>query len=102
MINYFAGMNGRRFLSRHDKLLRLFYYLNQNAMTEENDVPLRAYTSKELAALYGVNLRTLYRWLKPYWQEIGPRIGYIFSILQVKIIFQSLGWPKIKKGGSRE
>jgi hypothetical protein len=66
-------------------------------MIEENPVPLRPYNSKELAAFYGVNSRTFYRWLSPYLQHIGPRSGRFFTQLQVEIIFQALGRPKVKR-----
>lgn len=47
----------------------------------------------ELAAMYGMDKRTLARWLKPFEKEIGPRLGYSYTPKQLQIIFKRLGKP---------
>lgn len=60
-------------------------------MTKQNYQ--RPYTTRELANLYNVNERTFKRWIEPFADEIGERIGNFFSIRQVAIIFEKLGCP---------
>jgi transposase len=60
---------------------------------EYDGIPLRAYSVKELAALFDVSRPTLVRWLKPYKSQIGKRIGHFYTLKQVEIIFKSIGWP---------
>lgn len=64
-------------------------------MTIRNDsnLPLKPYTMKELALLYGVCKRTFKKWLQPYEREIGNHNGRFLTIVQVKIIFSKLGLP---------
>ena len=65
-------------------------------MKSEQNAPLRPYSTKQLAALYGVNVRTIERWIESQQAEIGPRIGNLYNPLQVEIIFTFNGWPKVK------
>jgi hypothetical protein len=53
------------------------------------------YAPGELAALYGVSLKTLNKWLKPHRDKIGSRpVGtYFYNVKQVKIIFDAIGDP---------
>lgn len=46
---------------------------------------------KELAQSYGVSRRVFHTWIQPFISDIGPRRGYYFTTLQVKIIFEKLG-----------
>lgn len=50
----------------------------------------RAMTLKELADRWDVSVRTVRKWLKPFEEEIGPRIGNIYSPHQVEIILSKL------------
>jgi len=59
----------------------------------ENNVPLKPYTMKELAMLYGVCKRTFKKWLTPYEKEIGDHNGRFLTIAQVKVVFNKLGLP---------
>jgi len=68
-------------------------------MTEESNAPLKAYNAKELAAMYGIDSRTFSRWVNDYKDEIGPKSGRLYNILQVEIIFQMLGRPKVRRAG---
>lgn len=47
-------------------------------------------TLKELADRWGVSYRTARKWLKPFEEDIGPRIGNVYSPHQVKIILEKL------------
>lgn len=62
-------------------------------MTDNNYAPLQLYTMKELAALYGIDRKTLYRWLKPHKALIGLKPRHRPNILQVKIVFRLFGRP---------
>jgi hypothetical protein len=54
---------------------------------------LKVHTLKEIATMYGVSDRTLKKWLIPFDDKIGKKVGWYYSVNQVKIIFQSLGLP---------
>lgn len=54
---------------------------------------LTVLTLKEIATLYGVSDRTLKKWLIPFDEKIGKKVGWYYSVNQVKTIFQSLGLP---------
>lgn len=49
----------------------------------------------ELSRIYGVDFRTFKKWIVPFQDKIGLRIGRFYTVLQVKIIFDSLGTPGI-------
>lgn len=65
-------------------------------MLEQNSAA-KPYTTKQLADLYGVSLKTLRKWLKPYREEIGQRNGHFYTCKQVETIFNSIGLPPEKK-----
>ena len=50
----------------------------------------RTMTLKELAVRWDVSVRTVRKWLKPFEDEIGPRVGKMYSPHQVKIILSKL------------
>ncbi len=58
-------------------------------------VYLKPYTVKELANMYGVERRTLNKWLEPFNNEIGERSGRFYTVLQVRTIFSRLGLPGV-------
>jgi hypothetical protein len=60
---------------------------------DENGMPIRAYTLKEIASLYCVSKITFKKWLKPFEKDIGKRIGHFYSVKQIKIILEKLGTP---------
>jgi hypothetical protein len=65
---------------------------------ENEDVDIRPYTHKQLAAMYNTTGRTFKTWLEKFKDELGERTGHYYSIKQVKIIFSKLDVPcKIKK-----
>jgi hypothetical protein len=54
---------------------------------------LTVLTLKEIAIKYGVSDRTVRKWLLPFQDKIGKKVGWYYSVNQVKIIFQCLGLP---------
>lgn len=65
----------------------------QTREPEKKYVQVKAYLLKELAVIYQVDRRTLAKWMKPFAEEIGKRIGYYYQVQQVRIIFQKLPLP---------
>ena len=61
--------------------------------TNQNNIELKHYSTKELARFYGVCDKTLLKWMKPFTTDIGPKQGRFFTVAQVKIIFEKLGTP---------
>jgi hypothetical protein len=61
----------------------------------DREARLRPYTLKEFAILYGVDRKTVLKWLKPLEEELGkePHEGRYYSIPQVRIIFTRYGIP---------
>lgn len=60
---------------------------------KNEDHILRPYSFKDLRALYGVSHKTMKKWLDPFLKEIGEHKTRLFTIKQVKIIFQKIGAP---------
>lgn len=57
-------------------------------------VPTQPYTTDELAMLYGITSKTFLKWIEPFKNEIGQKIGWYFNVRQVNIIFEKLGRPE--------
>ena len=55
--------------------------------------PLKPYTVKQLADLYGVSTKTFRKWLSPFTKKIGEKQGYFYNISQVQRIVAYLGVP---------
>ena len=68
-------------------------------MTVQNQdkLPVRPYSLKELSGLYNVSKNTFKKWIEPIQKEIGKREGYYYTIYQVEAIFRHLGVPDKKK-----
>ena len=64
-------------------------------MSTTNETTVRAFTTKELAAMYGVSTKTFRTWLQPHKQAIGEKVSKYFTALQVKLIFEKLGEPGV-------
>jgi hypothetical protein len=62
-------------------------------MIEKKYIIVKHYQLKELAAIYGVDKRTLKKWMKPFDNEIGIRTGYYFLVNQVRVIFEKIPLP---------
>jgi hypothetical protein len=54
---------------------------------------IKPYTLGELAHIYNVTTHTVRTWLKAHEMFIGKRIGRTYTTLQVKIIYERLGFP---------
>lgn len=54
---------------------------------------VRPYTMKELAAIYGISTKTFRKWLNPHQESIGERVGRLYTVRQIEIIFQLIGDP---------
>ena len=66
-------------------------------MAKVKFVEIRHYNLKGLAAIYGVHPDTMRVWLTKLSPIIGDKIGYYYSIPQVKIIFKELSLPSYIK-----
>ena len=62
-------------------------------MSTTSEITVKAYTTKELAGLYGISCKAFNTWLQPYMEEIGEKKGWYFTTLQVRIIFEKIGLP---------
>lgn len=62
---------------------------------QKSFIRVKPYSLCELGKLYGVDWRTLKRWLEPFISAIGERRGRFYTIPQVKIIFDKLGLPSV-------
>lgn len=58
-------------------------------------IQVRTYSVKEVADLYCISNKTLKKWLKPFENELGERMGYFYNPKQVRIIFEKLGLPGV-------
>lgn len=65
----------------------------KNPQAQKN-TPIKTYSVKEVAGLYGISTKTLRKWLKPFKKEIGERQGHFYYPKQVRIIFEKLGLPE--------
>lgn len=54
---------------------------------------IRPYNTIELCRIYGITDKTFAKWLKPFLDEIGPKNGRFYTVVQVEIIFHKLGLP---------
>ena len=46
-----------------------------------------------LSKMYGVDYKTFKKWLVPFQDKIGVKVGRYFTVNQVRIIAQNLGLP---------
>ncbi len=58
-----------------------------------SSIEIRPYTSKELAELYCVSTNTFQKWIDRHRKAIGEKIGHFYTIKQVQVIFEKLGYP---------
>lgn len=58
-----------------------------------NSIALKPYTTNELAKLYGISVYTFYKWIEPFKTELGKKLGWYWTIPQVRLIFQKLDVP---------
>ena len=56
---------------------------------------LKASTKKEMAAVYGVSVRTFNSWLKPFEEKVGEKRGRYYTVNQVAMIIELIGLPGV-------
>lgn len=54
---------------------------------------IKAYSKKELAAMYNVSIKVFNKWLAPLKKELGEYKSRAFTPKQVKIIIDNLDMP---------
>lgn len=59
----------------------------------DNTVEIKPYNLTELAQIYGVTNRTMKNWIIRHNEAVGEKVGRLYTVLQIKIIFQKLGLP---------
>lgn len=57
----------------------------------KTEVPSQPYTTEELSFFYGITKKTLLKWIAPFKETIGNKVGWYFNIRQVNVIFENLG-----------
>jgi transposase len=63
-------------------------------MDNEKTTAVKAYSQKEIIALYGVSRKIFIKWLAPFTNDVGTLVGKIYTPKQVRIIFQKLDPPQ--------
>ncbi len=62
-------------------------------MSEEKEVPIKAYNKYQLCFLYNIGAKAFNEWLKPFDEDIGKQRGKKYTPDQVRKIFEHLGTP---------
>jgi transposase len=62
-------------------------------MNENCKAKIKPKNKKELAALYGVSVKTFNKWIEPFKDKIGKMQGRMYTPKQVRVIFDCLGEP---------
>lgn len=63
--------------------------------TAVSSLRLKAYTPLQLSVIYEVSKKTFNKWLAPFADQLGDRMGHYYSVRQVQIIIAKLGFPGI-------
>ena len=58
-------------------------------------LPLKPYTPLQLSRMYEVDKKTFNKWLAPFIAEIGERAGHFYTVNQVQVIIERIGFPGI-------
>jgi hypothetical protein len=56
-------------------------------------IEIKPYTTKQLALLYGVSANTMRTWIRKHKNAVGEKNGHFYSIWQIEIIFDKIGYP---------
>lgn len=54
---------------------------------------IRTCTLKELSVYYKCSDKTMRKWVERFEQEVGPRMGKLYTPRQVRVIVEKLGEP---------
>lgn len=68
--------------------------LTNPLINTDGSITARPCSVRDLMMIYGVSYKTMRSWLMPFAEEIGIRNTYLFTILQIEIIFEKLGKPQ--------
>lgn len=60
---------------------------------EPSEIKAQRYSIKMLSEMYDVSIPTFKKWLKPYQDRIGQRLGHFYNTHQIEIIFEIFGLP---------
>ncbi len=60
----------------------------------EKEIIIKKCNHTRLAAAYDISPKVLRNRLRPYQDEIGKRKGYSYSLEQLFIIFEKIGFPQ--------
>jgi predicted DNA-binding protein YlxM (UPF0122 family) len=61
-------------------------------METKTIIRFKPYSTKEIADLYDVSTKTLYKWIKPFKKKIGERRGRFYTVNQVRIILDNVSY----------
>jgi hypothetical protein len=67
--------------------------LTQVKEIQQKLAPIRPYSKSELCVLYDVSERVLNAWLNDV-ENLGAYKGRLFTLRQMYLIFDHLGWPE--------
>ena len=68
------------------------------ASSEELVLPVQMLcplSSTSLAKMYKVHYKTFSKWLQPFAEQIGLKVGRFYNVNQVRIIVRCLGLPAL-------
>ncbi len=61
----------------------------------EGQFMLKAYSQKEILALYGITYAVFKTWIASFESELGALKGKYYTVKQVQVIIDRLGIPRI-------
>ena len=61
--------------------------------TPKNIMRLKPYTLTELGYLYHADHRTVRKWIALFQEELGVKVGRYYTVNQMRIIFDNIGYP---------
>lgn len=63
--------------------------------TENKRFALKAYSQKEILAMYDISYSVFKRWIKAFETELGELNGNYYTIKQVQLLIDKLGMPSV-------
>jgi len=64
-------------------------------MEIKTTIQVKPYSLKEIADLYGISKKTMYKWMEPLKNKIGEKRGRYYTVKQVRLIFDEIGLPGV-------
>ena len=64
-------------------------------MKAKNEFMVKPYSKTELSELYGVSVKTLTTWMKPFMGKIGAKSGRFYTVKQIETLFENIGVPHL-------